>query len=50
MPLALSDSPLWPPMAFAMITGLTASTLLTLLVVPALYTLSFRDPRSGAAA
>jgi multidrug efflux pump subunit AcrB len=50
MPLALSDSPLWPPMAFAMITGLTASTLLTLLVVPALYTLAFRDPRTEATA
>jgi multidrug efflux pump subunit AcrB len=49
MPLALSDSPLWPPMAFAMITGLTASTLLTLLVVPALYTLAFREATPVAA-
>jgi len=42
MPLALSDSPLWPPMAWAMISGLIGSTLLTLLVVPALYLLLFR--------
>ncbi len=38
LPLALSDSPLWPPMAWAMIAGLLSSTLLTLAVVPALYT------------
>ena len=42
MPLALSDTTLWPPLAWSMITGLIASTLLTLLVVPALYRLSFR--------
>lgn len=37
VPLAVSTSPLWPPLAWAMISGLVASTLLTLLVVPALY-------------
>ncbi len=37
MPLALSPSTLWPPLAWAMIYGLLASTLLTLVVVPALY-------------
>ena len=37
LPLALSPSSLWPPMAWALISGLTASTVLTLLVVPALY-------------
>ncbi|MEO1335957.1 MAG: efflux RND transporter permease subunit, partial [Myxococcota bacterium] len=42
-PLAFSPSPLWPPLASAMIAGLLASTFLTLLVVPALYTLLFRD-------
>jgi multidrug efflux pump subunit AcrB/outer membrane protein TolC len=41
LPLALSDSSLWPPMAWALISGLTASTVLTLLVVPALYLLLF---------
>ena len=38
MPLALSPSTLWPPLAWAMISGLLASTVLTLLVVPVFYT------------
>ena len=37
VPLAVSGSSLWPPLAWAMISGLLASTLLTLVVVPALY-------------
>ncbi|MGD9253919.1 MAG: efflux RND transporter permease subunit [Holophagae bacterium] len=37
LPLAVSPSTLWPPMAWAMISGLLASTFLTLVVVPALY-------------
>jgi multidrug efflux pump subunit AcrB len=37
LPLAVSSSTLWPPLASAMISGLLASTLLTLVVVPALY-------------
>lgn len=41
LPLAFSSSTLWPPMAWAMISGLTASTGLTLLVVPSLYRLLF---------
>lgn len=45
MPLALSASSLWPPLAWAMISGLLASTLLTLLVVPALYLLFFAPGR-----
>ncbi len=43
LPLAFSASPLWPPMASAMIAGLIASTGLTLVVVPALYRLAFSD-------
>jgi multidrug efflux pump subunit AcrB len=35
LPLALSSSTLWPPMAWAIISGLLASTIQTLLVVPA---------------
>ncbi len=35
LPLALSETTLWPPMAWAIITGLLASTVLTLLVLPA---------------
>jgi multidrug efflux pump subunit AcrB len=41
LPLAFSGSTLWPPMAWAMISGLIASTGLTLLVVPSLYKLLF---------
>ncbi len=43
-PLAFSKTTLWPPLAWAMISGLLASTVLTLLVVPALYKLLFRRP------
>lgn len=41
LPLAFSSSTLWPPLAWAMISGLIASTLLTLVVVPALYRTMF---------
>jgi multidrug efflux pump subunit AcrB len=41
LPLAFSESTLWPPLAFAMISGLMASTLLTLAVLPAAYRLVF---------
>lgn len=39
LPLALSPGSMWPPLAWAMISGLLASTALTLLVVPSLYSL-----------
>jgi multidrug efflux pump len=39
LPLAFSSSPLWPPLAWTMIGGLTGSGLLTLLAAPALYVL-----------
>jgi multidrug efflux pump subunit AcrB len=42
LPLALSESTLWPPLASAMISGLLASTVLTLFVIPALYNLMYR--------
>ncbi|HCL40034.1 MAG TPA: AcrB/AcrD/AcrF family protein, partial [Pseudomonas sp.] len=42
LPLALSSSTLWPPMAWAIISGLLASTVLTLLVVPAVCRLALR--------
>lgn len=48
LPLALSSSPLWPPLASAMIAGLLASTFLTLVVVPAAYVLIIREPRPSA--
>ncbi|MEM9188855.1 MAG: efflux RND transporter permease subunit [Myxococcota bacterium] len=44
-PLLFSKSTLWPPMAAAMISGLTVATLLTLIAVPALYRLLFREAK-----
>jgi multidrug efflux pump subunit AcrB/outer membrane protein TolC/AcrR family transcriptional regulator len=41
-PLLFSDSSLWPPFASAMISGLLASTVMTLLVVPSAYYLVYR--------
>jgi len=35
-PLTFTDSTLWPPLAWSIISGLLASTVLTLLVVPAM--------------
>lgn len=51
LPLALTESTLWPPLASAMISGLLASTVLTLFVIPALYNLMYRfsDTRTVAA-
>jgi multidrug efflux pump subunit AcrB len=43
LPLAMSDSLLWPPLAIVMIGGLALSTLLTLIVVPAAYRLAWRQ-------
>ncbi len=42
LPLALSSSTLWPPMAWAIISGLLASTIQTLLVVPAVCRLTLK--------
>jgi multidrug efflux pump subunit AcrB len=39
LPMALSSSLLWPPLAIVMIGGLAFSTILTLVVVPAAYLL-----------
>ncbi|MEM1181396.1 MAG: efflux RND transporter permease subunit, partial [Acidobacteriota bacterium] len=43
-PLAFAGATLWPPLAWAMISGLMASTVLTLMVIPALYKLFFTRP------
>ncbi|WP_166257863.1 efflux RND transporter permease subunit [Marinobacter salicampi] len=48
LPLAFSSSTLWPPMAWAIISGLLASTVLTLLVVPSLCRLVIRAPEPAA--
>lgn len=56
LPLVFEESTLWPPLAWAMMTGLVASTGLTLLVLPTLYAWFFNvrvgdpesPPRKGA--
>ncbi len=50
LPLAFSNTSLWPPLAWAMISGLLASTFLTLLVVPSMYRLLFSRQHSGMVA
>jgi multidrug efflux pump subunit AcrB/outer membrane protein TolC len=47
LPLAFSQSTLWPPLAWAMISGLLASTALTLVVIPALYRVVFGSRREA---
>ena len=47
LPLAISSSPLWPPMAIAMIGGLTMSMPVCFVMVPAAYTLVARAQRSN---
>jgi multidrug efflux pump len=42
-PLAAHGGPLWEPMCYAQIGGLTAATFVTLLVVPVLYATCVRD-------
>jgi len=44
LPLAFSSSTLWPPMAWALISGLLASTVLTRLVLPAVCTKLIKLP------
>ncbi len=44
LPLAFSSSTLWPPMAWAIISGLLASTVLTLLVVPSVCIHVIKEP------
>ncbi|MCG8480832.1 MAG: efflux RND transporter permease subunit, partial [Spirochaetales bacterium] len=44
VPLLFSSSSLWPPFAGSIISGLAASTVLTILVVPAMYRLMFARP------
>lgn len=49
-PLTLTQSTLWPPMAWAIMSGLVASTLLTLVVIPALYHVLFAHQASERSA
>lgn len=48
LPLGFTDATLWPPLAWTIISGLTLSTTLTLLIIPAIYKLAFgRDDRAA---
>ncbi len=53
LPLGFTEATLWPPLAWTIMSGLTTSTLLTLLVVPSVYKLVFAhqdrepDPAPG---
>lgn len=49
MPLTLSTATLWPPMAWAIISGLIASTILTVLAVPAMCYLMLGNKRNREA-
>jgi multidrug efflux pump subunit AcrB len=42
LPMTMSSSTLWPPFAWVIISGLLVSTLMTLLVIPSVYKLTFR--------
>ncbi|HTP25363.1 MAG TPA: efflux RND transporter permease subunit [Anaeromyxobacteraceae bacterium] len=45
VPLAMHGGPLWEPLCYAQIGGLTIATAVTLILVPLLYTLFVRDLR-----
>jgi hypothetical protein len=45
VPLALHGGPLWQPLCYAQIAGLTFATVVTLLLVPVLYTIVIKDLR-----
>ena len=42
-PLAIHGGPLWEPMCYAQIGGLTAATFITLLLVPVIYSIFVLD-------
>jgi multidrug efflux pump subunit AcrB len=42
-PLAARGGPLWEPMCYAQIGGLTAATFITLLLVPVIYAIAVLD-------
>lgn len=45
VPLALHGGPLWEPLCYAQIGGLTIATFITLLIVPVLYAIFVHDLR-----
>jgi multidrug efflux pump subunit AcrB len=42
-PLALHGGPLWEPLCYAQVGGLTVATVITLLLVPVFYSISVLD-------
>lgn len=48
IPMTMSSSTLWPPFAWVIITGLCVSTLMTLLVIPAVFKLTFQKEADHA--
>lgn len=49
-PLTVTSATAWPPMAWAIISGLLASTVLTLVVIPALCKLMLNDKKAKLSA
>src|SRR5688500_19117337 len=45
VPLAMNGGPLWEPLCYVQIGGLTVATVITLLLVPVLYAVCVRDLR-----
>jgi len=45
VPLAIHGGPLWEPLCYAQIGGLSFATVVTLLLVPVIYTIFIRDLR-----
>ena len=43
VPLAVHGGPLWEPMCYAQIGGLSAATIITLLLVPIMYSICVLD-------
>lgn len=50
LPLSLSGDEMWEPLGFAIIFGLTSSTILTIVDIPVIYMLLERDRDAGPAA
>jgi multidrug efflux pump subunit AcrB len=45
LPLARRGGPLWQPLCYAQMGGLTLATVVTFVLVPALYAVAVRDLR-----
>ena len=43
VPLAMHGGPLWEPLCYAQIGGLSIATVITLVLVPVIYTIFVRD-------